>query len=221
MNGRNTIPRGTGATTAADSLSIHKHITSELFARLSLQAPIHLNSVHCSLAGCAVLEGLENHVCEPTASGGVARVDCGARRRGDDGTFGDSDVDRGKAALIEWNILVDDTSEHIDDCRACETWRCIVIALALRHGSVKIEDGIATLCVDGDLEMDLCAVIELIYSRQRLWMELANLFEVITDSILCVLLYGQHVGLNCFSAIFPEEILNQRATSLVGSYLRF
>ena len=50
MDGRNTIPRGTGATTAADSLSIHKHITSELFARLSLQAPIHLNSVHCSLA---------------------------------------------------------------------------------------------------------------------------------------------------------------------------
>lgn len=72
----------------------------------------------------------------------VSTHNCSFARRGEEGALGDFDVNRLQAALVEWDILRNETSQAVNDSGVSDGFRGIGV------GYIIISNAIASLTFD-------------------------------------------------------------------------
>ena len=131
--------------------------------------------VAVALGGGAGGEGEEDDVGYALGGEDVAADDGGFVRGREEGFLGDEHLDRFEAALVQWDVVFDQTAETVDDGGVGDGFGCVGVGVDFWAGAGEVEDCFAFGGVDGDFEFDGASVVHVVGGCQFL------AFESLTD----------------------------------------
>mmetsp|Transcript_15263 Transcript_15263/g.25384 ORF Transcript_15263/g.25384 Transcript_15263/m.25384 type:complete len:510 (+) Transcript_15263:242-1771(+) len=176
--------------------------------------------VHATLRGGASAKCLQNHVHDTLRCQDVSANDASIGRWVQKSVFRNDEFNRSQTALIERNILIDEGSEGVNDCRVCDSWWRVVIRQHLRTSAGKVKDSRTGVGINLNGQTNGRPIVHVIDSLGGGTVRLGKILEHFADGNLGIVLNECHVGIDCLESIFLHELVQESNTSMIGSDLR-